>query len=99
MFLTIYECGILWPMIFIAVGAMEKSPSSATSAVCALVFAKPSFVAIRGKPDLLQYVCNMQIDEKITTAKLEKPSIEEIIGKFIVEADTKFAAWIADKAI
>ena len=51
------------------IGAIEKSSTSATSAVCALVFAKPSFVAIRGKADLLQYVCNMQTDEKITTAK------------------------------
>ena len=46
------------------IGAIEKSSTSATSAVCALVFAKPSFVAIRGKADLLQYVCNMQTDEK-----------------------------------
>lgn len=81
------------------IGAIEKSSTSATSAVCALVFVKPSFVAIRGKADLLQYVCNMQTDEKITTAKLQIGDVEEIIGKFIVEADTKLAAWVDDKAV
>ena len=81
------------------IGDIGKPPTSETSALCALVHAKPAFVAIRGKADLLQYVCNMQADETITTAKLQIGDIDVIMEKFIVDADVKLAAWVEHKAV